>query len=377
MGSGNQATWRLPLRLALIGLLMIIGWNGMQMDKRAVAFPTPTRAAVPRVAEVELSPRPMAVPTQTSPPAALPTPIATFTASPSPLPTWTPFFTPTATPTATPPPTFTRPPPDNPQANEHEHYWLERPISPAYVNWTDRIYPYGSTLGGTLPPHHGVEFFNPVGVPVLAAGAGVVVTAGLDDQVLFGPQANFYGNLVIIRHEQLYQGQYLYTLYGHLSKVLASAGQPVTAGEQIGLVGGTGVADGGAHLHFEVRVAENRYETTRNPELWLKPFPGWGTIAGQLLWPDGSYVYQAPLTIRRVDDPGRFVNRTVYTYADDSVNPDDYWRENFSSPDLEPGPYELLFRNTELGLRRQELIWVYPGQTAFITIQLDAPPATP
>ena len=103
-------------------------------------------------------------------------------------------------------------------------------------------------------------------MPVLAASGGVVVTAGADDQVQFGPQGNFYGNLVVIRHDQLYREQYLYTLYGHLSQVMVSEGQLVTAGDMIGLVGGTGVANGGAHLHFEVRIGTNSYDTTRNPE---------------------------------------------------------------------------------------------------------------
>jgi murein DD-endopeptidase MepM/ murein hydrolase activator NlpD len=210
-----------------------------------------------------------------------------------------------------------------------------------------------------------------VGVPVLAAGAGEVVVAGSDDEVLFGPQANFYGNLVVIRHEQLYQGQYLYTLYGHLSQVSVGKGEAVAVGDLLGLVGGTGVANGGAHLHFEVRVGENRYEMTRNPELWLRPFPGWGTIAGQLLWPDGSYVYGASLLVSRADNPALFVNRSVTTYADDSVNPDDGWRENFTTPDLEPGPYEIVFRHPEWNVVIRELVWVYPGQTSFVTIQLD------
>jgi murein DD-endopeptidase MepM/ murein hydrolase activator NlpD len=221
-----------------------------------------------------------------------------------------------------------------------------------------------------LPIHHGVEFYNPAGVPVLAAGAGTVVTAGSDSQVQPGLPRDYYGNLVIIRHERLYQGQYLYTLYGHLSEVLVTEGQTAAAGDLVGSVGGTGAARGGAHLHFEVRVGENNYGATRNPELWIRPFPGWGNVAGRLEWADGGYVYEAPLLIRRPDDPSRFVDRTIYTYADDSVNPDDGWRENFTSPDLEPGPYEVIFRNEDVF--RQELVWVYPGQTAFVTIQLGA-----
>ncbi len=392
----GQRGWQFPLLLVLVGLLVILVLSGQQLEKEASITATPTKTPVAGLVNTTLPELAVVVRTvattslpQTLPPAAptlmsspvggieSPTPVPTFTSSPTRLPTWTsspvPSPTPTLAPTwtATPAHTFTPPPRDASIASVQDHYWLERPIPPEYANWTDRIYPYGSTLGGALPTHHGVEFYNPLGVPVLAAGVGIVVTAGADSDAVFGPQADFYGNLVVIRHEQLYQDQYLYTLYGHLSEVLVSEGGAVAAGDLIGLVGGTGVANGGAHLHFEVRVGENRYEMTRNPELWLRPFPGWGSIAGQLLWPDGSYVYEASLLIRRADDPSRFVNRSIYTYADDAVNPDDGWRENFTTPDLEPGPYEVIFRHVGLDILMQELVWVYPGQTSFVTMQLD------
>ena len=391
----SSRRWQLPLALATIGLLIVVVvWSGLGTKDEAGSTPTPTKtpalAALPGLTGSELTALPVATLTPTRVSGEPLLAIPTFTSSPSPFPTWTPTLipagatlptptrvVPSATPalwTATPIPTFTPPPPLASMAREWDHFWLARPIPAEYVNWTDRIYPYGSTRGRTLATHHGVEFFNPVGVPVLAAGAGTVVTAGSDDQVLFGPQANFYGNLVVIRHDLLYQEQNLYSLYGHLSEVMVGEGQQVAAGDLIGHVGGTGVANGGAHLHFEVRVGENRYEMTRNPELWLEPFRGRGVIAGRLVWPDGGYVYEAPLLIRRADDPGLFVNRTVYTYADDSVNPDDEWRENFTSPDLEPGPYAVIFRDAEHDLTRQELVWVYSGETSFVTIQLGVRP---
>lgn len=378
MTPARHGGWRLPLALALAGFLMVVAWTGLRFEDQPTSTSTPTKTPVPALETtaraamaVEPADLPTATPIESRPPVETPTLAPTAVPSCTPSPTSTSSGTaaaPGSTVSTTPAPTFTPPQPNPPAGSEWDHYWLERPIPPDYTNWTDRIYPYGSTQGGTLPIHHGVEFYNPAGVPVLAAGAGTVVTAGSDSQVQFGLRKDYYGNLVIIRHERLYRGQYLYTLYGHLSEVLVTEGQTVAAGDLVGSVGGTGVAQGGAHLHFEVRVGENNYGATRNPELWIRPFPGWGTIAGRLEWPDGGYVYEAPLLIRRPDDPSRFVDRTIYTYADDSVNPDDGWRENFTSPDLEPGPYEVIFRHEDIF--RQELVWVYPGQTAFVTIQL-------
>ena len=35
------------------------------------------------------------------------------------------------------------------------------------------------------------------------------------------------------------------------------------------------------HVHFEVRVGENGYYNTRNPELWVAPYAEWGGLAGR------------------------------------------------------------------------------------------------
>jgi len=106
------------------------------------------------------------IPTVTSIPETLvlPTSGATVTPLPSPAASSTP-----ATPCA-----------DQACASAAEHFWLERPIPAGYVNYPDRTYPYGSTFQGLREPHHGVEFFNPSGTPVVAAAPGTVVVAGND-----------------------------------------------------------------------------------------------------------------------------------------------------------------------------------------------------
>jgi murein DD-endopeptidase MepM/ murein hydrolase activator NlpD len=85
--------------------------------------------------------------------------------------------------------------------------------------------------------HPGIDIANVVGTPEVAADAGKVVFAGWGS----------YGIYVEIDH-----GNGFHTIYGHMSVVQVTAGQLVTQGQQIGLMGATGRATG-PHLHFEIR----------------------------------------------------------------------------------------------------------------------------
>ena len=207
---------------------------------------------------------------------------ATMTATSTPLkisaPTRTPSArsTPTATPTATSTQMATEVPPDQ-QLKCGESFcqsaWpgiLIRPISGEYRNTIDPIYPYASTKGGTLDAHHGVEFPNAFGTPVLAAAEGEVIFAGTDDLTLLGPYTGFFGNVVILRHAGLYQGRDLFSLYAHLSEINVEEGMLLSVGEVLGKVGASGAADG-SHLHFEVRIDDNANGRTLNPVLWFSP----------------------------------------------------------------------------------------------------------
>jgi murein DD-endopeptidase MepM/ murein hydrolase activator NlpD len=265
--------------------------------------------------------------------------------------------------TATPGPTYT--PPAAPKAPDWDHYWLRRPVPEGSTVWTDKAYPYGSTRGGTLRAHHGVEFNVPSGTQVLAAAGGTIVTAGADSVELLGPETSFYGNVVVIRHDIGIGDKPLFTLYGHLSEILVEVGDEVNAAEVIALSGATGVADG-PHVHFEVRLGANDYASTRNPLLWLYPFPDRAVVAGVVRYADGSLAPEVPLNLRRIDAPSPYAGTT--SYSNSTVNPDDVWAENFAFDDVYAGYYELSAGVGEDKVTAE--LWVHPYQTNFVALAL-------
>ena len=92
---------------------------------------------------------------------------------------------------------------------------------------------------GASTYHKGVDWATPTGTAVVASSGGTVARAGW---------GSGYGYVVYINHPDGRQ-----TRYGHLSKVLVSAGQTVSQGQKIALSGNTGVSTG-PHLHFEILI---------------------------------------------------------------------------------------------------------------------------
>jgi murein DD-endopeptidase MepM/ murein hydrolase activator NlpD len=246
-----------------------------------------------------------------------------------------------------------------------DHYRFRRPISDSGVNYVARTYPYGGTAGGSLQVHHGVDMENPRGTPIFAAADGTVFFAGSDLGTLFGPQNNYYGNLVVIQHAFTDAGgQAVFSLYGHMDRVDVTAGQVVTQGDTIGAVGGTGVAFG-SHLHFEVRVGDpHSFSATRNPELWIYPYQGYGTLAGRVTDANGTPLYDVTLQVKSTN-----ITRYTFSYADTSVNPDTTFNENFVLGDLPANYYEVAV-NDNGRVRFQKIIYVYPNRTTWIDVQL-------
>ncbi len=98
--------------------------------------------------------------------------------------------------------------------------------------------------------HWGVDWAAPRGTPIIAAGNGVVQSAGWESG---------YGKQTVIRHANGYV-----TSYSHQSKIadFVKKGVRVRQGQVIGLVGSTGLSTG-PHLHYEVSVNGSKVDPMR------------------------------------------------------------------------------------------------------------------
>ncbi|MCU0499445.1 MAG: M23 family metallopeptidase [Anaerolineae bacterium] len=302
--------------------------------------------------------------------------LATAIPSNTPLPTATPTRTPTITrtPTATltPLPTDTLTPTLTPTFARIETFYLRRPIAAAGTDQVDRTYPYGSTQNGRYPVHHGVEFQNPRGTPVLAAAPGTIYYAGDDRERVFGPQTDYYGNLIVIQHDfPTPEGQTAYTLYGHMDRLSVTTGQRVEAGDRIGFVGATGVAIG-SHLHFEVRLGDpDDFYSTRNPEMWLQLYPNSGLIAGRVTDPNGTLLPNITIQFHLASIPrGNAILRYAYSYESDTVNGDTIWGENFTHGDISPNEYVVFVSDQNGKVLFEQTITVSAGRLTWVEMVL-------
>ena len=85
--------------------------------------------------------------------------------------------------------------------------------------------------------HYGIDLAADEGTPIRSFAAGTVGVVAESSEL---------GNYLTVNHEGGFS-----TLYAHCSKILASSGQRVAAGDLLAEVGQTGMATG-PHLHFEL-----------------------------------------------------------------------------------------------------------------------------
>lgn len=88
-------------------------------------------------------------------------------------------------------------------------------------------------------PHEGIDVSAPMGAPVVAPAAGVVILV---------TRQNGYGLVMELDH-----GNGIVTKYAHLSRINVKQGQRVTRGQLIANVGNSGLSTG-PHLHYEIHL---------------------------------------------------------------------------------------------------------------------------
>jgi len=179
-------------------------------------------------------------------------------ASAEPTTAATPVAAPSIDPTPSPPPRVKVPPPTSVPPDQLTGY--EWPLRNAWI--TSRFAP--RDFGGFVvidgrEVHDGLDMATRCGDKVRAAHDGTVLYAGRNFDVFLG----YWGEAdrIYARYQQqgsvntlpivvvVDDGNGYRSLYVHLSKAIAEAGNVVKAGEVIGLEGATGFATG-CHLHY-------------------------------------------------------------------------------------------------------------------------------
>lgn len=262
----------------------------------------------------------------------------------------------------------------NPPCLLDGHFLLQYPIPASANRSVDGSYRFGSTQEGLREVHHGVEFGNPTGTPVVAAADGKVIIAGDDALVILGLNQNFYGKVVVIEHHLIGIEQTVFTLYAHLSEVTVQDGESVTAGQLIGKVGKSGAAMG-SHLHFEVRDGENTYTAAVNPELWLALAPDedhalYGALAGIVTDTDNKPLRVTNIRLEYSHTEGGKAEKvyTLSTYNNSGVTVDPVFNENYAISSLAPGWYRVIMIASNQYYSKW--IQIEAGKLTYLTVPL-------
>ena len=245
----------------------------------------------------------------------------------------------------------------------YDHFFFDAPIAAVYPADPEIDYLYGGVFFGPDIIHTGVDLPAPRGTDVLAAAPGTVVWAGIG--LYTGSSISLkdpYGLAVAIRHDFGYKNQPLYTIYAHMEEIDVTVGQWLNTGQVLGKVGSTGNATG-PHLHFEVRLGEDSFYSTRNPVLWMAPPQGYGILVGRVMADYGTTLKNYLVLLKNVDTDTKYL---VYTYASDAtIHSDAYYNENLVLGNLPSGVYELNVQYA--GYNHPVNIQILPGQVTYFS----------
>ncbi len=127
------------------------------------------------------------------------------------------------------------------QTGDPEKYWegtFEPPLKiPLRITSS---FGYTRIINGSMDRHGGIDFAAAADTPVYAPNHGRVLYAG---------ELQLTGYTICIEH-----GFGLKTWYYHMNGVTVETGDWVEKGQQIGLVGSTGIFTTGAHLHYTATI---------------------------------------------------------------------------------------------------------------------------
>ncbi len=104
-----------------------------------------------------------------------------------------------------------------------------------------------SAFGLRVHPITGKPQFH-TGLDLIPTGS-LKIHPALRGKVVLASRGEELGNVVVVRH-----GSGVETLYGHMASIAVHEGDQVTESTVLGIVGNTGSASTGRHLHFEVSV---------------------------------------------------------------------------------------------------------------------------
>lgn len=222
----------------------------------------------------------------------------------------------------------------------HDHFLLTPPIARETVSWSTSDYRFGYMVTKTNSLHTGLDIPAFESTPILASGAGEVVFAGYGLLYGLGAKNDPYGIAVKIKHTLTYDGYTIYTVYAHLEKTMVQRGDLVEAGQPIGLVGMTGNTSG-PHVHYEVRIQNERGQLLQNPELWLAPPLEHGVLAGRITNNMGNLLntWKFRLTSLKTGQVWQISTYDPRIITRDEHDP--YYQENYVLNDLPGGLYEI------------------------------------
>ena len=266
-----------------------------------------------------------------------------------------------ATPSAT---QYVLKPIHTPGVSPYNHFLFGRPMNTTQPVWPLAEFRYGSAsnLSSESGIHTGLDILADYGDPVYAIGAGEVIWEGYGIESYLGPD-NAYGVAVTIKHDAILNKQSVYSIYAHLSVTHVKIGDRVSQGDLIGEIGLSGNTSG-PHLHLEVRLGDDDAFMTRNPELYISPLPGHGTLVARLLNSDGSILRNQEMLIESLS------NHQVWnasSYATGAATSDYILMENLVVGDLPAGQYAIIINYQ--GAELHHSVIIYPGEITYFTLQ--------